>query len=507
MEVLMRRRIILLTLTIISLFIVFTSNISLAQAPEGYQAVAVVLQADGKIIELGEMTIDAKGYGSLIRYNSDGSIDTSFGNNGRVTLDYGGMLNDFSAIEIVTNKIIVVGDRYILLDDAEGNPIIECGNSGNGAMMVISSNTLNGATDNSFGNEGLVLEDSNSEAVGTGIIPQNNNDLLIIGNLKERSCDAYQFVARYNINGSLDRDFGDLGGYFAIKSFRGTKWFVVQSPVDNSIYLLDTSGTRIRIYLYDVNGRKVDGFGGEDGNVTRQIARLIKIVDVKVQADGKVLLLGEVKTGADQGGGGIVGGSSERDIVVARLNLDASFDNTFGEEGIVKINLGNDANGANTFTIQSDGKIVVVGDTFDGETRSLAVVRLMQDGSIDNSFGDNGRTLNECDGICDPKDVAVQENGEIVVVSSDWREPMPMKFSANGSEEASFSQNSKAAYTSLTASEDGEGGNSPGPEGGQGQAGVGGGSAPPNEEGGDTSSSSASSAKIKAGCSLLKIIK
>lgn len=132
--------------------------------------------------------------------------------------------------------------------------------------------------------------------------------------------------------------------------------------------------------------------------------------DVAVQDDGKIVLAG----------------SSRLDFAVARLNADGSLDTTFAGKGQTTIVVsagGFNADEARSVVIQPDGKIVLAGSS-DGTNfqYDFAVVRLNANGSLDGSFGNNGRASIGFDlgGSKDDKarGVALQSGGQIVVVGS-----------------------------------------------------------------------------------------
>jgi uncharacterized delta-60 repeat protein len=100
---------------------------------------------------------------------------------------------------------------------------------------------------------------------------------------------------------------------------------------------------------------------------------------------------------------------------VARYNSDGSLDTSFGSNGKVTIDFFGDIDEAFGLAIQPDGKIVVVGNAFinTNSLRRLALARLDGDGSLDLSFGSGGKTANR---IGEARAVALQPDGKIIVV-------------------------------------------------------------------------------------------
>jgi uncharacterized delta-60 repeat protein len=129
-----------------------------------------------------------------------------------------------------------------------------------------------------------------------------------------------------------------------------------------------------------------------------------------LQADGKIIM---------------VGGSGS-DFLLARYDPNGSLDPTFGVGGLVTSDVGTGSSDeARAVAIQSDGKIVVVGNAVVGRTANnqfnfdFAVARFNVDGSLDASFGSGGKVTTDFNGQVDRAfAVAIQGDGKIVVVGS-----------------------------------------------------------------------------------------
>jgi uncharacterized delta-60 repeat protein len=150
--------------------------------------------------------------------------------------------------------------------------------------------------------------------------------------------------------------------------------------------------------------------------------------DVAVQADGKTVVVGRSETP------GLIR------FAIARFNLDGSLDPTFGSGGLVRSNHGDLNNSfATAVAIAPDQKIVVVGtaeisEGFDEE--ELCVARYLPNGTLDNSFDDNGalvRDFNSVSGWTNGEDVSVQSDGKIVVVGRSIFDFFVQRFNVNGS--------------------------------------------------------------------------
>lgn len=169
---------------------------------------------------------------------------------------------------------------------------------------------------------------------------------------------------------------------------------------------------------YNVNGA-LDATFGTGGRATITFPNGVNASDMAVQADGKIVLVGDTVGGV---GGGTAGFEN---FALARLNANGTLDATFGTGGRVATNVGFSADFATGVAIQPNGKIVVAGYAFfDCCTRGwdFALARYNANGSLDLGFGYNGMATTNIASSPISYDIAfdmlLQPNGRIVVVGS-----------------------------------------------------------------------------------------
>ena len=102
-----------------------------------------------------------------------------------------------------------------------------------------------------------------------------------------------------------------------------------------------------------------------------------EVFDLAIQNDQKIVVAGYISNGA------------VNTLAVARYNTDGTLDNSFNYDGVYTYSLGDGNSSASSVLLQEDGKIIVAGLQEDGDG-TLALLRLTADGYSDNSFGDNG---------------------------------------------------------------------------------------------------------------------
>ncbi len=155
-----------------------------------------------------------------------------------------------------------------------------------------------------------------------------------------------------------------------------------------------------------------------------------------VQSDGKIVIAGFTFNG------------SNNDVAIVRYNSDGSLDNTFDSDGKVTTAVGTGNDEAYALTIQSDGKIIVVGQTHNGSNYDFLVIRYLSNGSLDNTFDSDGIVTTTI-GISHERgnSVNIQSDGKIVVVGESFGSFLydfaVVRYNSNGSLDASFDTDGK----------------------------------------------------------------
>lgn len=320
------------------------------------------LQPDGKIVVAGQVfnTITGTDF-ALARYNSDGSLDLSFGSGGKVTTDFFGDFDDVRGVALQPDgKIVVAGFAR--------------NGSNESVDFAVARYNIDGSLDSSFGGDGKVTTDFfGTREFVSSVSVQSDGKIVVAGSASPMSdFDSMFALARYNNDGSLDPTFdGDGRVTTDFGRFAGVSDLVIQP--DGKIVAAGNAfpdgefENEFALARYNADGSLDTTFGG-DGRVTLHPGgRGGAARAVALQPDGKIIAAGSV----------IVPVGSDSDIAVARFNSDGSVDTSFGVNGVVTTNfVGNhsdpeeDLDTAAAVAIQADGKIVVAGITLssDGNT-------------------------------------------------------------------------------------------------------------------------------------------
>jgi uncharacterized delta-60 repeat protein len=159
---------------------------------------------------------------------------------------------------------------------------------------------------------------------------------------------------------------------------------------------------------YNMNGT-LDPTFDSDGKIETIFASApARANAITIQADGKIVVAGQLNAGTTY------------DFVVVRYNENGSLDLTFDGDGIATTNVGNVSNGVNAVALQSDGKIIIAGNTFaDNNDWDFALVRFNSNGSLDNSFDEDGKVITTFGTSREYVNaIAIQPDGKIIAAGS-----------------------------------------------------------------------------------------
>src|SRR5262245_43372278 len=196
---------------------------------------AVTVQPDGKAVVAGTFTPSGGGTVhdfALARLNADGSLDTSFGSGGRVTLDFGltGSNQQAAAVAVQADGKILVGGSVAT--------------NGTGAWdFALARLTAAGALDPSFGTGGLETFDFGGDDFLTGLVLQPADGKIVLAGHSDQATAAVFVAARLNPDGSADASFG-TGGTQTVSFGAFDVANAVTLQPDGKILLVGSTGSR-----------------------------------------------------------------------------------------------------------------------------------------------------------------------------------------------------------------------------------------------------------------------
>ncbi|MFJ3788744.1 calcium-binding protein [Kitasatospora sp. NPDC090091] len=304
---------------------------------------AVALQPDGKIVVAGHSEVPDGGVGwfSLVRYNTDGSLDTLFGAGGKVVVDFGsGGADDAFGVAVQSDgKIVAAGYT--------------------GGDFAVARLTPGGGLDTTFDGDGKVTTDFAGGADAAQAVALQSDGRIVAAGYTGNSTGNYDFaVARYNTDGSPDTGFSSDGK--VATTFGGVEFGrAVALQPDGRIVVAGNTGSDFALARYNTNGN-LDGSFDVDGKVTTDFGNSEIAYGVAVQSDGRIVAAGDSVA------------LNVSDFALARYNADGSLDSGFSGDGKVTTDFGGGFDHALGVALQPDGKAVAAGLGGPGSDFALA---------------------------------------------------------------------------------------------------------------------------------------
>ncbi|MQA75431.1 MAG: hypothetical protein GEU88_13990 [Solirubrobacterales bacterium] len=290
---------------------------------------AVAIQADGKIVVAGATSL-GDGRFALARYNPDGSLDSSFSGDGKVTTDIGGGDDGANAVAIQADGKIV----------AAGNTAFGGGNFG------LARYNPDGSLDPSFAGNGKLEVGFGRDEAANAVAIQADDKIIAAGSTSFG--DGGFALVRFDSDGALDPTFDGDGRVFPDRNdANGANAVAIQADGRILAAGSDNLGdSDFALSRYNSDGSLDPSFDG-NGHVSTDFGDEEVATGVVIQADGRIVAAGE--TELDTG-----------DFALARYNSDGTLDPTFDDDGRVVTDLGA-FDFAREIAIQADGRIVAAG--------------------------------------------------------------------------------------------------------------------------------------------------
>ena len=357
---------------------------------------AIALQSDGKIIVAGNSFNGSNSDFALARYNTDGTLDTSFNSDGKVTTNFGSDGENCYSVAIQNDgKIIIAGKTVV----------------NNYSKFILVRYLSDGSLDTTFGNFGNVVTSiGNFNSFARSMVIQQDGKIILAGRTSVGSYDDF-VVARYNIDGNLDQAFGVGGVVTTPIGLTHDSGYSVALQSDNKIVVGGSTSNGVNydfaLIRYNENGSLDITFDG-DGKLTTDFnSDNNYIYSIAIQNDGKIVVAGSS------------GFFPSVDFALARYNVDGSLDSSFDIDGKTITSFGANDDFAYSVALQSDNKILVAGYSSINSinnNKDFALARYNSDGSLDLSFDGDGKVttpIANSNDIC--SGVIIQDDGKIIV--------------------------------------------------------------------------------------------
>jgi uncharacterized delta-60 repeat protein len=396
---------------------------------------ASALQADGKLVQVGECDgIDDKDF-CVLRYDARLRFDVSFDGDGKAFFQIGQGNDSARAVDVAADGKIVVGGT------CRSNPEVNLDQQFCLLRLLPDGSldaTFDGPAGNGNGKFFLSFGAGHTNDAIVDIKIQSDGKIVLLGTCADSVEGRFVFcMARLNDNGTFDDSFdgpnvAQGNGSFMLKLTSSTNHYAQALAIDPDGFIVAvgycSNGVNDDFCIArltanggwdsalvgpgnDANGRFLRNISTNSGNA------LDRAFAVTLQPDQKILIAGQCR------------GPTQDDFCLLRLNRDGTLDPKFVEpfgsnQGGFRFEVGSSASIARSVTLQDDGKLLVAGQcaASDGNT-AFCVVRLHADGAYDRTFdGDdtlnpgNGRVVVPMTATTDlAQGVHLRPNGDIVL--------------------------------------------------------------------------------------------
>ncbi len=336
--------------------------VTTAIGPGNDRALDVAIQGDGKIVVVGSVFTGSSLDFGVVRYDTNGALDISFGGTGIVLTPVGPLDDEATSVAIQSDGRIVVA-----------------GFSQNGADydIAVVRYDATGGLDVSFDLDGVLTTDFGASSdLAEDVAIQADGKIVVAG--YSGNADYDFAVARYLSDGTLDGSFDGDGRVTTPIGLANDVARAMAIQSDGRIVLAGASSSGgsddFALVRYNSDGSLDTTFDGDGKVVTALSTGNDSAQAVAIQADGKILAAGMNATAL-----------GDR-VASVRYNVDGSLDLGYDGNGIERtdIGAGNDA-GFGVAIESGSGKILVAATTASGAGNDFAVLRYESDGILDCS--------------------------------------------------------------------------------------------------------------------------
>ena len=406
---------------------------------------SICLQADGKILAAGYTILGGNENFAIARYNTDGSSDMSFSRDGKLTIDFSAFNDAVNQIAVQRDgKIVAAGYsrfgasssfavvRYLAdgtpdnTFSADGKQTIPLGSGAiatalaiqqDGKLLIAGSTAVAGTShaalvrlniygelDNSFSSDGKEMLPLTPAAALEAVAIQRDGKILTAG-YSQLNKQRHFSITRCNPNGSIDNTFSKDGRY-SVQLGLNSMAYALRLQPDGTIL---AGGVASHYTAWDPESMFVIMRLNANGSVANSLVtykpRGMTIFNaIAIQPDGKLLT------------GGVTSPAVKSDFAVARYDQDGKPDISFDLDGKLTFEFGSNGSVARAIAVQPDKKLLVAGYMLNRDQDDFALLRLNEDGSADNSFSGDGKTMTDFAGNADGINcLLVQPDGKILV--------------------------------------------------------------------------------------------
>jgi uncharacterized delta-60 repeat protein len=312
----------------------------------------IALQQDGRIIVAGATIVNSSNNDfAVARYNTDGTLDNTFGNGGKVTTDFFGFSDRGTDVIVQQNgRILVAGSAFRGIASVVDFALVRY--------------NADGTLDSSFGAGGRVVTDFfGFSDLANGLDLQTDGRIVVAGAANNLNVSGFDFaLARYTTDGILDPTFGS-GGKVTTNFFADVEAASdVEIQSDGKIVVAGfttpsggATGDDFALARYESDGR-LDSEFGDGGRITTDFSGGSDVASaLACQSDNRIVVVGQASNPG-----------TDNDFALARFSSDPVPDFTLsldreslvaehGDRIKVKVNVNRTGGFSGRVTVSSRG--------------------------------------------------------------------------------------------------------------------------------------------------------
>ena len=344
----------------------------------------------------------------VARFNSNGSLDASFNGSGKKLIDLYKLTNKSSNTSVNTSSdycsgVAVRSDGHIILGGSTYNNKNVSGAFPNGDLDAVTIQlNSDGSSDAAYSADGvqIYVKKGSSESINSSAL-QKDGKLVLAGTVSSEANESNLFAMRANIKGGLDKTFNGTGISTLNLNISTNFTNVILQP-NGKILIGGSTLTGPFMVRYNMNGTLDANFGANGISNYRNAGTGAGIT---LQADGKIIQvgteLGNYKNTPDPYNPFL----GRNNFQIIRYKTNGQLDTSFGTYGVSLIDIGNyqsfyrdDA--AYACAITADGKIIAAGATSYPYSRvqsagyTEAAIRVLTSGKNYGLTGPDNQSVN-----------------------------------------------------------------------------------------------------------------
>ncbi len=361
------------------------------------EILALALSPEGDIIAGGYTGNGTDRDFLLMRFHADGSIDTGFGDHGRVITAVGNSDDEITALVVEKNGAIL----------AAGNAA-----GTKGRVVVVGRYLTDGRLDPAFGDQGMSLTGVGVDALAQGMVLTGEDHIIVSGSYTDGTRTRLMLVG-FTEDGRLDAGFGSDGISTTLNSDEVSEGYGIYQAENGDLYVAGSVGPEGKraaaLFCFTRNGRIDTTFGdngilvteiGPEDDVLYSLAGDAESLNAAgfttTNSNRDFLLITYDRQNNDTSVFAAEQGTKDASLHIGELQVKESLASFTPEPetaeaqllpAVVTTSFGAGESVSYGLAMQKDGKVVTVGTAGDNGTTSAVVARFGKSTTLKASTG------------------------------------------------------------------------------------------------------------------------